>query len=46
MAATAPRLIVRTFNKIHRAGLTRFDPEIFRVADDVSEGARGTRAVY
>jgi len=39
MAATAPRLIVRTFNKIHRAGLTRFDPEIFRVADDVSEGA-------
>ena len=38
-AKAAPKLVVRTFNKINAAGLSRFDPSMFNIREDNDAGA-------
>ena len=38
-AKAAPKLVVRTFNKINAAGLSRFDPSMFQIKEDNNDGA-------
>ena len=38
-AKAAPKLVVRTFNKINAAGLARFDPSMFNIREDNDAGA-------